>query len=595
MFPAHPEALRFRRWRRRVRCWRRLAQITKDPLAVDKLKELDETIALASGLWLEAQANNSTISPGGTLRVGITALVRSPAQVTLTGVRLTGTEDAPALNLAPAVLVNNQPSQYTLNVKFPDNQPYSQPYWLDLPKDGNLYSVRDPRNIGNAENAPVLEAHFNVKIAGVDLELVRPVQNRYVDQVYGELVRPLAVVPPVAIDLTEHSLVFADNKPRKIEVPVRSNAGKPAGDVQLEVPAGWKVEPASRHFELAGAGEQTTLAFDLTPPAAPAGGRFRAVAQVGNVRVATGTEVIQYPHIPIQTLFPVAEGSLVRADIRNLSKNVGYVMGAGDEVPPALRQIGCNVTLLAAEDLMRGDLSRFDAIVTGVRAWNTRADLRANYQRLFDYASNGGTVVVQYARAEAAGPAGGGGGRGGGPPAGASPAAAPTPGPTAGRGGGGRGGAGRGAAPPAAAGAAPPPTPTGPIDAMAFDPGPLEHIGPYAIHVSNDRVTVEEVPVSFPNPKLALLHVPNEITSADFDGWVQERGLNFADRWDARYQSVLESHDPGDDPKPGGMLYVKYGKGAYVFSAYDWFRELPAGVPGAYRVFANMLSAAKTH
>ncbi len=597
--PAHPEALLPALAQARP-ILAALAQSTKDPLAADKLKELDETMALASGLWLEAQANNPTISPGGTLRVGITALVRSPAQVTLTGVRLTGTEDAPALNLAPAVLVNNQPSQYTLNVKFPDNHPYSQPYWLDSPKDGNLYSVRDPRNIGNAENAPVLEAHFNVKLAGVELELVRPVQNRYVDQVYGELVRPLSVVPPVAVDLTEHSLVFADNQPRKIEVPVRSNVGKPAGDVRLEVPAGWKVEPASRHFELTGAGDQATLAFDLTPPAAPAGGRFRAVAQVGNVRVATGTEVIQYPHIPIQILFPAAEASLVRADIRNLSKNIGYVMGAGDEVPPALRQIGCDVTLLAAEDLTRGNLSRFDAIVTGVRAWNTRADLRANYQRLFDYASNGGTVVVEYARAEAGGPAGGGG-RAAGPPAGAAPAnpqaATPATAPAvgrggAGRGGGGRGGAGRGGAP--VAGATPPPAPTGPIDAMAFDPGPLEHVGPYAIHISNDRVTVEEAPVTFPNPKLALLHAPNEITSADFDGWVQERGLNFADRWDARYQSVLESHDPGDDPKPGGMLYTKYGKGSYVFSAYDWFRELPAGVPGAYRVFANMLSAAKT-
>jgi len=124
--------------------------------------------------------------------------------------------------------------------------------------------------------------------------------------------------------------------------------------------------------------------------------------------------------------------------------------------------------------------------------------------------------------------------------------------------------------------------------------GLAEHIGPYPIHLSNDRVTVEEAPVTFPNPQLALLHAPNEITNADFDGWVQERGLYFADRWDSRYMSVLESHDPGEDPLPGGMLYTKYGKGAYVFSAYDWFRELPAGVPGAYRLFANILSAAKT-
>ena len=557
-----------------------LAQNTKNPLAAGKLKELDETMALVSGLWLEAQSSSATITPGGTLRVAITALVRSPSQVTLTGVKLSGMDGAPALDLAPAVLVNNQPSQYTMNVKIPENQPYTQPYWLDLPKNGNLYSVRDPREIGNAENAPALEAHFTVRIEGLDLELVRPVQNRYVDQVYGELVRPLAVVPPVAVDLTEHSLVFADNKPRKIEVPVKSNAGKPSGDVHLEIPSGWTVDPASRHFELTGAGDQTTLAFDLTPPASAARGRIRAVAQVGGRSVAMDMEVIEYPHIPIQVLFPSADASLVRADIRNLSKNIGYVMGAGDQVPPSLRQIGCDVTLLAPEDLGHGDLSRFDAIVTGVRAWNTRADLRANYQRLFDYASNGGTVIVQYSRAEAAGPAGGRGPAAGG----AQPAGNPAPASGAPPRGGGRG---RGAA-------APEPAPTGPIEALAGEPGPLEHIGPYAIHVSNDRVTVEEAPVTFPNPQLALLHAPNEITSADFEGWVQERGLNFADRWDARYLSVLESHDPGEEPLPGGMLYTKYGKGAYVFSAYDWFRELPSGVAGAYRVFANMLSAAKT-
>ena len=578
--PGHPEALLPALAQARPML-AEIAQNTKDPLATSKLKELDETMALVSGLWLEAQANSATSTPGATLRVAITALVRSPSQVTLTGVKLTGMDGAPALDLAPAVLVNNQPSQYTMNVKIPENQPYTQPYWLDLPKNGNLYSVRDPREIGNAESAPALEAHFNVRMDGVDLELVRPVQNRYVDQVYGELVRPFAVVPPVAVNLTEHSLVFADNKPRKIEVPVKSNAGKPSGDVHLEVPSGWSVEPASRHFELNGAGDQVTLAFDLTPPASAARGHIRAVAQTGGRSVAMDTETIEYPHIPIQVLFPSADASLVRADIKNLSKNIGYVMGAGDQVPPSLRQIGCDVTLLMPEDLSHGDLSRFDAIVTGVRAWNTRADLRANYQRLFDYASNGGTVVVQYSRAEAAGPAGGRGPAGGAQPA-SNPAAPSTPGaaPETARGGG----RGRG----------PEPAPTGPIDALAFDPGPLEHIGPYAIHVSNDRVTVEEAPVSFPNPNLALLHAPNEITSADFEGWVQERGLNFADRWDARYLSVLESHDPGEDPLPGGMLYTKYGKGAYVFSAYDWFRELPGGVAGAYRMFANMLSAAKT-
>jgi hypothetical protein len=234
--------------------------------------------------------------------------------------------------------------------------------------------------------------------------------------------------------------------------------------------------------------------------------------------------------------------------------------------------LGQEVTLLTEADLAHGDLSRFDAIVTGVRAFNTRPDLRANMQRLFDYASNGGTLIVQYNVPE-----------GGAPPPGA-PAGAP-----------GAATAAPGTPPqPAPQQAAPPQAAPAPAVAAAGDGGLLAHIGPYPIRISrNDRVTVEDAPIAFPNPDLRLLHTPNQISSADFDGWVQERGLYFSDQWDPKYQSVLESHDPGEMPLPGGMLYAPVGKGAYIFSAYDWFRELPAGVPGAYRMFANMLSAAK--
>ncbi len=499
-----------------------------DPLAQRKLAELDELMALASGLHLEAQANDFAVTPGSDLKVNATATARLGVQVAISGIRLTGIQGAPSQDIPATVLVTNQPAQYPLTVKVPANQPYSQPYWLANAKNGTMYNIPDQRLIGNAENAPVLEAHFKVKIAGTDLELTRPVQHRYVDRVYGELFRPLEIVPPVALDLAGNALVFTNTTARQVDVPVRSNNGKQSGDVRLEVPAGWTVTPATQHFELGATDEQVMVSFQLQPPAANSRGAVRAVAQVGGATVRTGTTRINYPHIPVQMLLPPSQMALVRANITNLAKSVGYVMGAGDEVPESIRQLGAEVTLLTSQDLVRGDLSKFDAIVTGVRAWNTRADLRANYQRLFDYANNGGTVVVQYNVAE------------GGP--------------------------------------------TG---------GPLEHIGPYPIRTGRDRVTVEEAPITFPNPQLKVLHAPNEITQADFEGWIQERGLNFPDQWDAKYQSVLESHDPGEEPLKGGMLYTQYGKGAYIFSAYDWFRELPAGVPGAYRIFANMLSAGK--
>jgi LmbE family N-acetylglucosaminyl deacetylase len=541
---------------------------TKDPLAEQKLKELDETIALCSGLSLEAQSDKAAVSPGATLRVNFTAIQRLPNSVALTGIRLAGMEGAPIVNLAPTVLVNNQPSRYNASFTIPQDQPYTQPYWLAQPKDGALYSVPDPRDIGLPENPPALTAHFRVQIAGTEIELTRPVQYRYVDRVFGEQVRPFTVIPPVAVSLPESALVFGDAKPRRIEVAVRSNGGKVGGNLRLDVPAGWTYTPESSHFELTATEEQTNVFFNLVPPAGDSRGKIRAIAQVGNQTVFTGTEVIQYPHITTQTLLPPAQATLVRADIRILSKSVGYVMGAGDDVPQAIRQLGCEVTLLTESDLSHGDLARFDAIVTGVRAFNTRADLRANYQRLFDYANNGGTLIVQYNVPE-----------GGAPPQGAPPA----PG---------------AAAQPAAAQPAPAPgqpTPAlPPAVAAVGDGGLLAHIGPYPIRISrSDRVTVEEAPIVFPNPDLRLLHAPNQITSADFDGWVQERGLYFSDQWDPKYVSVLESHDPGEMPLPGGMLYAPVGKGVYIFSAYDWFRELPAGVPGAYRLFANMLSAAK--
>ena len=384
-------------------------------MAERKLTELDETIALCSGLSLEAQADKAAVSPGATLRVNFTAIQRLPNQVALTGIRLSGMEGAPTVNLAPTVLANNQPSRYNASFTIPQNQPYTQPYWLERPKDGALYSVPDPRDIGLPENPPVLTAHFRVQIAGAEIELTRPVQYRYVDRVYGEQVRPFTVIPPVAVSLPESALVFGDAKPRRIEVAVRSNGGKVAGDLRLDVPAGWTANPASSHFELAATEEQTNVFFNLVPPAGdsrgPSQGKLRAIAQVGTQTVSTGTEVIQYPHITTQTLLPPAQATLVRADIRILSKTVGYVMGAGDDVPQAIRQLGCEVTLLTESDLSHGDLARFDAIVTGVRAFNTRPDLRANYQRLFDYANNGGTLIVQYNVPE-----------GGAPPQGAPPA-----------------------------------------------------------------------------------------------------------------------------------------------------------------------------
>ncbi len=505
---------------------------TGDPIAKQKLVDLDELIALAGGLWFEAQAEEFNVTPGDALEVDLGAIARIPGvSAYLNSADVTGIGAAPLMNPVvrlPARLAANRMNTIPVTVNIPADQAYTQPYWLAAPRDGTIYSVPNQQLRGLPESPPVLEAHLKVNVAGIDINITRPVQHRYVDRVYGQEHRPLEIVPAVAVNLAGSALVFPDRSARTIEVPLQSNRDKVSGTLRLEAPAGWKVTPESAQFDFNFVGEQSTVSFQLTPPAGDSQGELRAVAAVDGRDIDVGMKVIEYPHIPTQTLLPPAEASLVRTDIKILSKNVGYVMGAGDEVPAGIRQLGAEVTLLSDEDLARGDLSRFDAIVTGVRAFNTRPALRANYERLFQFADRGGTLIVQYN--------------------------------TVGRG--------------------------------PDDPD-LEHVGPYPMTFSRDRVTVEEAPVLFPNPELKVLNMPNEITERDFDDWVQERGLYFASEWDGRYQSVLASNDPGEELLKGGMLYTDYGKGAYMFSAYDWFRELPAGVPGAYRMFANMLSAAQ--
>jgi hypothetical protein len=244
---------------------------------------------------------------------------------------------------------------------------------------------------------------------------------------------------------------------------------------------------------------------------------------------------IDYAHIPAQTIFETSGGKVAAVHLKVLAKRVGYVMGSDDKMPEAIRQMGCRVDLLDEKALSTGNLDVYDAIVTGLRAYAVRADLRASQPRLMRYVKNGGTLVVQYNRLDD--------------------------------------------------------RRISPSVAEAFD-----HLGPYPFALSqgnSERVTEEDSPVKILQPSSPIVRTPNMIGPADFDGWVQERGVYFADTWDAKYQTPFESHDTGEKELNGSLLYARYGKGAYIYTSFSWFRELPAGVPGAYRIFANLLSAGR--
>lgn len=512
---------------------RALVAAIDDPEAGLKLREVDETIAQAMGLWLDVSVSHEEAAPGTEIALSMTAINRARIPASVVSAQLEGQQGkmpgAPAF-AAPGELPFNQPKTAQARYRIPSNESPTQPYWLQHPPIGARYDVRDRGLLGLAENPPVLVCRFRVKVGGQTLELVRPVARRFTDHMRGDVTQPLVIVPRLSLEVPSAALVFTDAQPHTVEVGVTSNTSTEGGSVELRGPQGWTVEPASQRLApAAGAGQQTRIGFRVTPPAQASGGTLQAIATDGAGEVNRGIVRLTYDHIPQQTIQSPAETQVVRAGVRIAAKRIGYVAGAGDEVPETLRQLGCEVTLLEASELAHGDLAKFDAIVLGVRAVNLREDLAANHQRLWDYVDHGGTVVVQYNVVEGYG----------GPPS------------------------------------------------------ALPHAGPYPITLSRNRVTVEDAPVEVLNAADPLLNFPNKIVKSDFDGWVQERGLYFPSEWDAKYKTVIATNDPGEKALSGGILYCNYGKGAYVYTSYSWFRQLPAGVPGALRIFANLVSVGK--
>jgi LmbE family N-acetylglucosaminyl deacetylase len=495
----------------------------EDPLVVLRRTQLLGVIRACAGLWVEAVVSDPYTPPGGDVRVAVTVVNRSDFPL-----RLTHVGELSGKGLTPdADLKNNQPFTTELTVRAPTE--ISQPYWLSEEPSKGLYTVKDQKDIGEPEHAPgpVLLFSFKAGDTGDELVFSRLALFRWVDPVRGTLYRPVPTVPEVAVGVEEKVLVFPDRAPKQVRVSLKSNvAADTVGTLRLRLPAGWSATPAEIPVTLKARGEEFKAAFGVTPPAGATTATLAAEFESGERKFTRGMLEIDYPHIPRQTLFPEARARLVRVELQRRGSRVGYVMGSGDEIPEALRQVGYDVTLLSDEDLDGADLSKFDAIITGVRAYNTRPRLRQQQQkRLLEYVERGGTLVVQYN------------------------------------------------------------TPDRTVEGV--------QLGPYPFKLTQDRITDEEAALTPLAPADALLNAPNKITPADFEGWVQERGLYFAADWDARYTPLFAGHDPGEQDSRGITLAARYGQGTYVYTSLAFFRQLPAGVPGAYRLFVNLISAGK--
>lgn len=345
----------------------------------------------------------------------------------------------------------------------------------------------------------------------------------------GQIARHVAVISPVALHFDSDVALFKPGSKKTISVEVAAARAGANGALHLEAPADWLVSPENRPFKLAKTGDRTRLEFTVTAPAKASSGSLRAVAEVGGARFSHQRVEIGYKHIPLQLLQPAARLKVAAFDHAIRGKSVGYLPGAGDDTAESLAQLGYTVTTLKGSDLSPEKLKGLDAVVIGVRAFNERTDLAANLPGLFAYVEGGGTVIAQYNR------------------------------------------------------------PNG-LKTEKLGPYPLSIQGP----APRLRVTDETAPVSFLALDHAALTTPNRISQADFAGWVQERGAYFPSSWDTEhYTPILAMSDPGEDALKSGLLVAKHGKGHFVYTGLAFFRQLPAGVPGAYRLFANLVSLGK--
>jgi len=498
-----------------------ISGIEDDSWVPEKKAELDRIIAACLGLHVEASTINEAFTPGQIVTIKLEAINRCNIPVTLQEVHLPLSGDLMKID---ATLPSNELLTKDLSCKVPENAPYSQPYWLRKPGTLGAFAVDDQTLIGLPENPPDLPVEIVLQVNGQELRYIVDTKYRTVDPVAGELRRPLVIEPPVFAKVANSVLVFATNHPKSVPVHITAATGPVKGELKLAVPQGWGISPASLPINLKGADAETVATFTVNPPDQNSEGTLRAIVSIDGHDYSFERVRISYPHIGVHTLMPLAEARLVRADIRKKGDRIGYIPGAGDDVPENLQQIGYSVKILSEPDITAKNLAQFSAVVLGIRAYNTQKRIANWLPELFAYVKAGGIAVAQY---------------------------------------------------------------------NTLAELKTEQLGPYPLEISRDRVTDENAEVRILAPNHPLMTTPNKITSKDFEGWVQERGLYFPKKWDPAWTQILSCNDPKEKPLDGGLLVAKSGNGFFIYTSYSWFRQLPAGVPGAYRLFANMLSLGK--
>jgi LmbE family N-acetylglucosaminyl deacetylase len=484
-----------------------------------KTKQIKEIIAACLGLYLEGAAAVPYSTVGEQLDVSLEAINRSPIDVNLESVSILPAEKEQSFEKD---LSYNTNYKEKLTVQLDKDMGLTSPYWLDQTWSLGMYNVADREMIGEPVTPRQLRIRFNLEIEGHSIAFEKDVVYKFNDPVRGEVYQPFEIVPEVSSSIRSKVVLFDDNSPREIPVIVNPHKDGISGTVRLEAPEGWTVEPKSLSFDSKSKGEEVVVRFMVSPPQKQSEGILRPIVQTSAGAFDKSLVEIDYEHIPKQMVFLPSGSKVVRLDLNKKMGRIGYINGAGDEVARYLKQIGYEVREIDPKLISERSLSQYDAVIVGIRAYNTVDELAVKQTALLNYVRKGGTMIVQYNTSHR----------------------------------------------------------------LKVE----ENLAPYELKLSRKRITDENAEVTFLAPNHELMNYPNKIRKSDFDGWVQERGLYFPEEWSDEFTPLFSFEENGEGPMEGSLLVAKYGEGHYIYTGLSFFRELPAGVPGAYKLFANMLS-----
>ena len=485
-----------------------------------KKNEIKNLIKASSGLFFEALSNVELASYGEEVKIKFDVINRSPYPIKLDKIQLNEKEF-----IIDDSLKNNKLFSVEKSFQLPLEYEVSEKYWLKNPSEFGSYNIDDQKLITEPDNKPVLEAKFIFKVNGQQISYISPVTYKLNSPINGDEYRPFNIGNPIYLNPKNDLEYLVNTNKKNLEVEVISGANNISARIYLDAPEGTKVDPEFYDINFKNNNEKKLLNFNVSlSDNKNSINKVSYKAKIHDKIFSRGINKIIYSHISHQTRFPKSEVSLIKFDLNVKAKNIAYIMGSGDKIPESLSLVGYKVDLFDKNDINIDNLKDYDALIVGVRAFNSDKSLLDIKPQLMNFMESGGNVIIQYNTSRN-------------------------------------------------------------LDVNKFSP--------YPFTLSRNRVSQENAPVRIINSKHPALNYPNKISLEDFNGWVQERGLYFPNSWSNDFETIISSNDKGESPNNGGILISKVGEGYFVYTSYSWFRQLPAGVSGAYKIFTNLISLGK--